>query len=53
MMKKKTILFLILIVSLIISIAIFKDWGNFKRGLKGEPLIEKKDPGNSADLIDS
>ncbi|PSL04965.1 hypothetical protein CLV48_104139 [Cecembia rubra] len=34
MMKKKAILFFILVVSLIISIAIFKDWGNFKRGLK-------------------
>lgn len=42
MIKKKNILFLILIVTLIISIAILKDWGNFKRGLKAGPLIEKK-----------
>jgi|GEM_PF-2864701 len=52
-MKKKIKLILVLIVTLIISISIFKDWGNFKRGLKGEPPIEKKDFGNSADLIDS
>ena len=52
-MKKKIKLILVLIVSLIVSISIFKDWGNFKRELKGESLIEKKDSGNSADLMDS
>ncbi|ERM83191.1 hypothetical protein P872_16850 [Rhodonellum psychrophilum GCM71 = DSM 17998] len=41
-MNKKIISFLIIIVSLLISISIFNDWENFKRGIHGKPPVEKK-----------
>jgi hypothetical protein len=45
-MNKKIISILIIIVSFLISIMIFNDWGDFKRGIKGEPPIEKKEISN-------
>jgi len=45
-MKRKSITLasaLLLAVTIIISLAIFKDWENFKRGLQGAPPIEKVD----------
>jgi hypothetical protein len=43
-MKKKSISLLtvlVFIVTLIIGSAIFGDWEDFKRGLKGEPPVKK------------
>jgi uncharacterized protein YneF (UPF0154 family) len=43
-MKKKSISLLsvvVFIMTLIVGSAIFGDWEYFKRGLKGEPPVEK------------
>ncbi len=42
-MKKKIISLVIIIVLFLVSISVFNDWENFKRGIKGEPPFEKKE----------
>ncbi|MCH7399034.1 hypothetical protein MM236_19600 [Belliella sp. DSM 107340] len=45
-MKKKTFQFLIIVASFLLSLMIFNDWDDFKRGLKGERSLQKSENTN-------